>query len=185
VGVVFIPASLWSVSTQNSFIRRFAPHSISQIVRLLPLETVNHRRQIRDSQLSLKSRTRAELQPLLELSTIPPFAFAQPPVVLRDYQTVGINWLGLMERYNLEENLADDTGLGKTLQTLQTLQTLCGLAIHADDVLLEVCPPVVVAHWTGEMERFFPFMEGRTLRDPRSPGLDTASTSRWRTSSFF
>jgi hypothetical protein len=51
--------------------------------------------------------------------------------------------------------------------------------------LLDVCPPVVVAHWTGEMERFFPFMEGRTLRDPRSPGLDTASTSRWRTSSFF
>jgi SNF2 family DNA or RNA helicase len=44
-------------------------------------------------------------------------AFAQPPLVLCDDQTVGINWLGILERYNLNGILAGDMGLEKTLQT--------------------------------------------------------------------
>jgi superfamily II DNA or RNA helicase len=92
-----------------------------------------------------------KLTPLLQgFDRIPQFPL--PPGLtadLRNYQKLGVDWLGFLRNAELGAVLADDMGLGKTLQTL------CVLGGRA----LIVCPKSVVYNWADETVRFRPALK--------------------------
>jgi superfamily II DNA or RNA helicase len=67
-------------------------------------------------------------------------------VELRDYQKLGVNWLGNLKALELGAILADDMGLGKTLQTICILEGKC----------LVVAPTSVITNWQKEIKSFRP-----------------------------
>ncbi|WP_020468320.1 DEAD/DEAH box helicase [Zavarzinella formosa] len=73
---------------------------------------------------------------------------------LRPYQLRGYSWLTFLRRCGLGACLADDMGLGKSIQTLAAIQAA------RDDgetrPVLLVCPTSVVGHWRREAGRFTP-----------------------------
>ncbi|KAH9278152.1 TATA-binding protein-associated factor [Echinococcus granulosus] len=90
--------------------------------------------------------------------------------VLRPYQQEGVNWLLFLKQYGLNGILADDLGLGKTLQTICALVSHHGRSRHdrshgrrksatrdrGGGVSLVVCPATLCAHWHSEVTRFVP-----------------------------
>ncbi|KAL5106891.1 hypothetical protein TcWFU_005968 [Taenia crassiceps] len=89
---------------------------------------------------------------------------------LRPYQQEGVNWLLFLRHYGLNGILADDLGLGKTLQTICALVSHHGRsnsshchgyrksATRGRDggISLVVCPATLCAHWHTEVARFVP-----------------------------
>ncbi|OWK47379.1 DEAD/DEAH box helicase [Fimbriiglobus ruber] len=86
------------------------------------------------------------------------FAELTPPRdfhgTLRPYQVRGYSWLSFLRRVGLGACLADDMGLGKSVQTLAAIQQAREDG-ETRPVLL-VCPTSVVGHWRKEAERFTP-----------------------------
>ncbi len=77
---------------------------------------------------------------------------------LRPYQQVGVQWLHFLASLGLGACLADDKGLGKTIQVLAMLS---GLARQAQtdgrkSPSLLVAPASLLANWAQEAERFAP-----------------------------
>jgi SNF2 family DNA or RNA helicase len=79
---------------------------------------------------------------------------------LRPYQQVGISWLAFMKGLGLGACLADDMGLGKSIQALALLlhEQEAG---RLDGPVLLISPTSVVTNWRKECERFAPSL--RTL----------------------
>jgi SNF2 family DNA or RNA helicase len=73
---------------------------------------------------------------------------------LRPYQLRGYSWLTFLRRVGLGACLADDMGLGKSVQTLAALQQARDEG-ETRPVLL-ACPTSVIGHWRKEAERFTP-----------------------------
>jgi SNF2 family DNA or RNA helicase len=80
---------------------------------------------------------------------------------LRPYQERGLAWLSFLSDLGLGGILADDMGLGKSVQTLALLdhervgQGLPGAPPRTGPTLL-VCPMSLVGNWQREAERFTP-----------------------------
>ena len=80
---------------------------------------------------------------------------------LRPYQERGLAWLAFLSDLGLGGILADDMGLGKSVQTLALLdhervrQGLPGAPPRTGPTLL-VCPMSLVGNWQREAERFTP-----------------------------
>ncbi|HTE41450.1 MAG TPA: SNF2-related protein, partial [Steroidobacteraceae bacterium] len=84
---------------------------------------------------------------------------------LRPYQQRGYAWLAMMDRVQLGACLADDMGLGKSIQLLAfllhrkqqraQLQEVGEQAPIGGPILL-VCPTSVLGNWQRELERFAP-----------------------------
>ncbi|MDB5313580.1 MAG: rapA 2 [Gemmataceae bacterium] len=94
----------------------------------------------------------AQLQGQTSFAELPP-----PPEfrgTLRPYQLRGYSWLAFLRRVGLGACLADDMGLGKSVQTLAAIQQARDEG-ETRPVLL-VCPTSVVGHWRKEAERFTP-----------------------------
>ncbi len=74
--------------------------------------------------------------------------------ILRHYQRAGFAWLDFLGRYGLGACLADDMGLGKSIETLAFLlhQRSAGEAKPS----IIICPTSVVSNWRREVERFAP-----------------------------
>jgi SNF2 family DNA or RNA helicase len=74
---------------------------------------------------------------------------------LRPYQGRGVGWLAFLERWGLGACLADDMGLGKSVQLIAFL-----LHLQSQDALkgptLLVCPTSVLGNWEREIKRFSP-----------------------------
>ncbi len=70
---------------------------------------------------------------------------------LRPYQERGLSWLTFLGQLGLGAILADDMGLGKSVQTL----ALIAPGEQAGPTLL-VCPMSLVGNWQREAERFTP-----------------------------
>jgi SNF2 family DNA or RNA helicase len=70
---------------------------------------------------------------------------------LRPYQERGLSWLAFLGQLGLGGILADDMGLGKSIQTL----ALIAAGGQAGPTLL-VCPMSLVGNWQREAERFTP-----------------------------
>ena len=76
----------------------------------------------------------------------------------RSYQEAGIAWVGAaLDRYGAAL-LADEPGLGKTLQAIEAARAVLaaaknGRGDHPPAVVI-VCPAIVGPHWWGQLERW-------------------------------
>ena len=78
---------------------------------------------------------------------------------LRDYQEVGIKWMGNMTKLNFGLCLADDMGLGKTIQVIAFLLYLKEKYPNKKGGILVVCPTSVLFNWQREFRKFAPTLE--------------------------
>ena len=70
---------------------------------------------------------------------------------LRDYQLEGINWMNCLSEWGVGACLADDMGIGKTMQTLAML-----IKYAPQGASLVIAPTSVCANWIAEAGRFAP-----------------------------
>jgi non-specific serine/threonine protein kinase len=84
---------------------------------------------------------------------------------LRPYQQAGVRWLYLLHRLGLGACLADDMGMGKTIQVLSLLLVLQQESTRgrrppgtASSSIL-VAPASLLANWAAEVERFAPTLK--------------------------
>lgn len=71
--------------------------------------------------------------------------------VLRGYQKTGYRWLRNMSEHGFGGILADDMGLGKSLQVIAFLQSM---AASNHKPTLIVCPASLVYNWGAEFDKF-------------------------------
>ncbi|MFI5271683.1 MAG: DEAD/DEAH box helicase [Ktedonobacterales bacterium] len=101
---------------------------------------------------------------------------------LRRYQRRGLSWLSFLSQYGLGACLADDMGLGKSVELLSLLQHRKESGELNRPVLL-VCPTSVAGNWRHESEHFTPDLRvlihhgaGRTARrDPAAFAREAAA----------
>jgi non-specific serine/threonine protein kinase len=74
---------------------------------------------------------------------------------LRHYQHEGFNWLYFLHDYGFGGCLADDMGIGKTVQALVFLQSLIATG-HTKSASLIVMPRSILENWAREAARFTP-----------------------------
>lgn len=77
--------------------------------------------------------------------------------VLRRYQQQGLSWLNFLDDFGFGGCLADDMGLGKSLQIIAFILTLRkkrGTGTH-----LLVVPTTLIPHWQQEVAKFAPSIE--------------------------
>ena len=74
---------------------------------------------------------------------------------LRHYQQAGFDWLHFLHDYNFGGCLADDMGIGKTVQALVFMQSLYQSA-HTKAASLIVMPRSLLENWAREAARFTP-----------------------------
>ncbi|MCA1992576.1 MAG: DEAD/DEAH box helicase [Coleofasciculus sp. S288] len=79
---------------------------------------------------------------------------------LREYQKRGVSWLQYLENLGLNGCLADDMGLGKSIQVIARLINEKESTPDVPPTLL-IAPTSVVGNWLKEIERFAPHI--RTL----------------------
>ncbi len=70
--------------------------------------------------------------------------------IMRNYQKAGFRWLDTLTRLNFGGILADDMGLGKSLQIIALLLSKRG------GTSIIVCPTTLVLNWVNEFEKFAP-----------------------------
>jgi SNF2 family DNA or RNA helicase len=76
--------------------------------------------------------------------------------ILRDYQIHGFKWLKTLASYGFGGILADDMGLGKSLQSITfILSELSTIRIKKQPVLI-VCPSSLTYNWLNELMKFAP-----------------------------
>lgn len=81
--------------------------------------------------------------------------FEVPPSmkhILRNYQKTGFRWLKTMAGYGFGGILADDMGIGKTIQVIALLQDEKNE--HPDFSALVVCPSSLLLNWQNEIDKF-------------------------------
>jgi SNF2 family DNA or RNA helicase len=69
--------------------------------------------------------------------------------IMREYQVEGYKWLKILYNNNLSGILADDMGLGKSLQILSLIEE-----IKTNQPILIVCPKSLVYNWQNEFKKF-------------------------------
>ena len=74
---------------------------------------------------------------------------------LKDYQVEGLNWLIALHKYNANGILADQMGLGKTVQAISFLAYLDQVEKIRGPHLI-ICPLSVATNWQREIEKFYP-----------------------------
>jgi len=76
---------------------------------------------------------------------------------LSGYQLIGLNWLMLMHRQNINGILADEMGLGKTIQTIAFLAHLKEMGDGGPHLI--VVPSSTLENWRKELELWAPDIE--------------------------
>ena len=87
--------------------------------------------------------------------------------ILRDYQKSGYRWLKTMAGYQLGGILADDMGIGKTIQVIALFEDT--RLQNEKGTSLVICPASLLFNWKSEIERFAPklrvcIIEGSQVR---------------------
>ena len=115
------------------------------------------------SQISKKLE--AEFERLQDSKTLSPKKFCHDVVVqqqpknltesfiLKPYQMIGLNWLALLHRNNVNGILADEMGLGKTIQTISFLAYLQSEGI-SDGPHLVIVPSSTIDNWIREIRKW-------------------------------
>jgi SNF2 family DNA or RNA helicase len=78
--------------------------------------------------------------------------------VLRDYQLTGFRWMMKLSHWGAGACLADDMGIGKTIQALAVI-----LAKAAQGPSLVIAPTSVCFNWQEEMDRFTPTLSAHSF----------------------
>uniref|UniRef100_S4RF69 DNA helicase n=1 Tax=Petromyzon marinus TaxID=7757 RepID=S4RF69_PETMA len=83
----------------------------------------------------------------------------QPPILnpackMKSYQLVGLNWLALLHKQDVNGILADEMGLGKTVQAISFLAHLVELGEKDPHVI--VVPSSTLDNWTRELQKWCP-----------------------------
>ncbi len=68
-------------------------------------------------------------------------------LIMRNYQKTGYRWLKMLKENGFGGILADDMGLGKSLQVI-------ALLLEERSTALIVCPTTLMLNWVGEIEKF-------------------------------
>jgi SNF2 family DNA or RNA helicase len=79
--------------------------------------------------------------------------------VLRPYQLEGVSWLAHLRRTGFGGCLADDMGLGKSIQTIAYMLHVLHAQKKADEIhppFLLICPTSLLYNWVAECEQFAP-----------------------------
>ena len=76
---------------------------------------------------------------------------------LRNYQQIGLNWLGFLKEYQWGGVLADDMGLGKTLQMIAFICKI--IEENPKAKILVVAPTTLLFNWRDEIEKFAPDLD--------------------------
>jgi TATA-binding protein-associated factor len=108
-----------------------------------------------------------------------PSPAAALPLDLRTYQWAGITFLTHLRRSGLGALLADDMGVGKTIQALTALAILRIEKQYATNPFLVICPSSLVLHWKAEISKFFQseFMRGVVI-------TTTNQLEQWKEASY-
>lgn len=88
--------------------------------------------------------------------------------VLREYQTVGVSWLGGLAKYGLGGILADDMGLGKTLQVITFLLMKKNESLSGIEPALVVAPTSLMYNWLEEIQKFAPELSAIAIAGNKS-----------------
>lgn len=72
--------------------------------------------------------------------------------VLREYQKEGFQWLKTLSNYGLNALLADDMGIGKTLQIIALLES--ELLEKGSTTSIVICPSSLMYNWIKELDKF-------------------------------
>ncbi|WP_245536756.1 DEAD/DEAH box helicase [Solitalea canadensis] len=80
---------------------------------------------------------------------------------LRFYQQQGLNWLNFLDDFNFGGCLADDMGLGKSLQIIAFILLQRQKSAHNTNLL--VVPTSLVFNWKHEIEKFAPSINVHTI----------------------
>jgi len=91
---------------------------------------------------------------------------------LRPYQQVGVRWLYLLAKLGLGACLADDMGMGKTIQVLSLLLVLKRQTNGKQQPSLLVAPASLLANWASELERFAPGLKALIAHPSALPAAD-------------
>ncbi|WP_276486041.1 DEAD/DEAH box helicase [Paraflavitalea pollutisoli] len=81
--------------------------------------------------------------------------------VLRPYQREGLNWLNFLDDLNFGGVLADDMGLGKSIQIIAFILSQRNKVDRNTNLL--VVPSTLVFNWQQEIARFAPSIKIRTV----------------------
>jgi len=95
---------------------------------------------------------------------------------LRAYQLDGLKFLAFLSANGLGGVLADEQGLGKTIQALAWLLWLAKRKISAGNGSIRaliVCPKSVVGNWCSETQRFAPSLTAAALNGREAQDLGT------------
>jgi SNF2 family DNA or RNA helicase len=94
---------------------------------------------------------KAHVKRLKEAQELQPQLPSTLQAELRDYQIEGFNWLARLAHWGVGACLADDMGLGKSLQALAIV-----LQRAPAGATLIIAPTSVAMHWISEAQRFAP-----------------------------
>lgn len=75
-----------------------------------------------------------------------------PEFKLADYQMIGLNWLAVMHKEQMNGILADEMGLGKTIQVIALIAWLKETG-ESNGAHLVVVPSSTLENWAQEFER--------------------------------
>lgn len=75
---------------------------------------------------------------------------------LKTYQIKGVKWMISLWQNGLNGILADQMGLGKTIQTIAFLSHLKGNGLHGPYLI--IAPLSTLSNWLSEIERYISFV---------------------------
>jgi SNF2 family DNA or RNA helicase len=103
------------------------------------------------SEMMAKLQDKSQLQPISDLPRL--------QGTLREYQKRGVSWLQYLEQLGLNGCLADDMGLGKSIQVIARLVQEKEEARSSPLPTLLIAPTSVVGNWEKEIAKFAPHLK--------------------------
>ncbi|HZG70989.1 MAG TPA: SNF2 helicase associated domain-containing protein, partial [Chondromyces sp.] len=79
--------------------------------------------------------------------------------ILRDYQRQGYKWMKTLANYGFGGILADDMGMGKTLQSITFIVSVLPDIRKRKLPVLIVCPSSLTYNWLSELAKFAPHLQ--------------------------